>query len=193
MFNRCSIATVSLLALVTTAFSAARAQNLDVGLSALSEHAKSFMPEASAPGMHSQIAKVSDSDKGLTPGRFDEQDRVLVHVLLDGQSSIEDVERQIDSLKGAVLDRSSTYRHGILAAYVPTDQLENAAGVSGVRALVMEHNPVKRAGKFSSQSLPGPPHGPDYEPRSAADRETSDHCKQSHRFRVIRTSPAPLA
>jgi hypothetical protein len=149
---RCSIVVVCLVAVVTTAFSAAKAQNLDVGLSALSEHAKSFMPEASAPGMHSQIAKVSDSDKELIPGRFDEQDRVLVHVLLDGQSSIEEVARQIDSLKGAVLDRSSTYRHGILAAYVPTDQLENAAGVSGVRALVMEHKPVKRAGKFSSQS-----------------------------------------
>lgn len=150
--NRCSIATLFLLAVVTTAFSAARAQNLDVGLSALSEHAKSFMSEAAAPGIHSQIAQVSATDKELIPGRFDEQDRVLVHVLLDGQSSIEEVGRQIDSLKGSVLDRSLTYRHGILAAYVPTDQLENIAGIFGVRALVMEHKPVARAGKYSSQS-----------------------------------------
>jgi hypothetical protein len=152
MFNHRSIATVFLLSFVTAAFSAARAQNLDVGLSTLSQHVKSLMPEASAPGIHSQIAKISSTDKDLIPGRFDEQDRVLVHVLLDGQKSIDEVGRQIDSLKGAVLDRNSTYRHGILAAYVPTDQLENIAGVFGVRALVMEHQPVKRAGKFSSQS-----------------------------------------
>jgi hypothetical protein len=151
-FYRCSIAIVCLVAVMTGASSAARAQNLDVGLSTLSQHVKSLMPEASAPGMHSQIAKISSTDRDLIPGRFDEQDRVLVHVLLDGQKSIDEVGRQIDSLKGAVLDRNSTYRHGILAAYVPTDQLENIAGVFGVRALVMEHQPVKRAGKFSSQS-----------------------------------------
>jgi len=117
-FYRCSIATVCLVVVMTAAFSAARAQNLDVGLSTLSQHAKSSMPEASAPGTHSQIAKISSTDKDLIPGRFDEQDRVLVHVLLDGQKPIDEVGRQIDSLKGAVLDRSSTYRHGILAAYV---------------------------------------------------------------------------
>ena len=150
--NRSSLATVFLLAAVTAAFSAASAQNLDIGLSTLSEHAKLFMPETSVPGAHSQIANVSSTDKDLIPCRFDEQDRVLVHVLLDGQNSSDGVARQIEAIKGTVLDRSSTYRHGILAAYVPTDQLENAAAFLGVRALVMEHAPVKRAGKYSSQS-----------------------------------------
>ena len=137
---------------VSAAFCADPNQNLDSGLLTLSEHAKLSMPEAGATGAHSQIAKVSDSDKQLISGRFDDQDRVLVHVLLDGRSSLDQVAQQVESLQGVILDRSATYRHGILAAYVPTDQLDNISSILGVRALTMEHEPVKRAGKYSSQS-----------------------------------------
>jgi len=136
----------------SAAFCAEPAQNLDSGLSLLSERANSSIPEAGATGAHSQIAKVSDADKELIGGRFDDQDRVLVHVLLDGRSSLDQVVQQVESLQGVVLGRSATYRHGILAAYVPTDQLDNAAHVVGVRALTMENEPVERAGKYSSQS-----------------------------------------
>jgi hypothetical protein len=137
---------------VSAAFCAEPAQNLDSGLLMLSEHAKLSMPEAGATGVHSQIAKVSDTDKESLRGRFDDQDRVLVHVLLDGRNSLDQVAQQVESLQGVILGRSATYRHGILAAYVPTDQLDNAASIPGVRALTMEHEPVKRASKYSSQS-----------------------------------------
>ncbi len=136
----------------TAAFGAEPVENLDSGLSILSAHAGLLMPEADAPGSHSQIAKVSSQDKDLISGRFDEQDRVLVHVLLDGRTALEQVAPQIESLRGRVLDRNTSYRHGILAAYLPTDQLENIAGIVGVRALTIEREPVKRTGKFSSQS-----------------------------------------
>ena len=106
---------------VSAAFSAEAAENLDSGLLTLSEHAKLLMPEAGASGVHSQIGTVSDGDKELTAGRFDDQDRVLVHVLLDGRTSLDQVALQIESLQGTVLDRNAIYRHGILAAYVPTD------------------------------------------------------------------------
>jgi hypothetical protein len=98
-----------------------------------------------------QIAKVTDSDKALIRGRFDAQDRVLIHVMLNGQSSIDEVAAQIESLQGRVLDRNPNFRHGILAAYVPTDELKNASTIKGVRALTMEARPIAR-GKFSSQS-----------------------------------------
>jgi Subtilase family len=137
---------------VSAAFCAAPAQNLDSALSLLAQRAKSSISEAGANGAYSQTAKVSDADKGLVGGRFDDQDRVLVHVLLDGCSSLDQVAQQIESLQGHVLGRSAAYRHGILAAYVPTDQLDNAARIVGVRALTMENEPVERAGKYSSQS-----------------------------------------
>jgi len=149
--NRCAIVSACLL-LTRTVFCAEPAQNLDSGLFALSERAKLSMPEAGATGAHSQMAQVSDADKELIRGRFDDQDRVLVHVLLDGRSSLDQVAQQVESLQGVVLGRNANYRHGIFAAYVPTDQLDNAASIVGVRALTMEHEPVKRAGKYSSQS-----------------------------------------
>ena len=150
-FNCCPIISACFL-LVSTAFSAEPAENLDSGLLALSQHAKLSSPEAGASGVHSQIAAVSDTDKESTAGRFDDQDRVLVHVLLDGRSSLDQVAQHVESLQGMILDRNATYRHGILAAYVPTDQLDNAANIVGVRTLTMEPEPVKRAGKYSSQS-----------------------------------------
>jgi hypothetical protein len=76
---------------------------------------------------------------------------VLVHVHLDGRAALDDVAAQVQSLQGRVLDRAENYRHGILAAYVSTDQLENIAKVVGVRALTMEHRPEVRVGKYTSQ------------------------------------------
>jgi len=149
--NCCAIVSAFFL-FIPAAFCAEPAQNLDSGLLMLSEHANLSMPEAGAAGVHSRIAKVNDTDKEFLRGRFDDQDRVLVHVLLDGRNSLDQVAQQVESLQGVVLGRSATYRHGILAAYVPTDQLDNAASIPGVRALTMEHEPVKRAGKYSSQS-----------------------------------------
>ena len=127
------------------------ATNLDCWLSALAQHASLSMPNADISGVHAQIAKVNDADKALIRGRFDAQDRVLVHVMLDGQSSVDEVAAQIQSLQGQVLDRNANFRHGILAAYVPTDELKNASVIKGVRALTMEAPPIAR-GKFSSQS-----------------------------------------
>ena len=128
------------------------AANMDSPLQRLALHAKQTMPEAQAPGVHSQIAKVNPVDKSATPGRWDANDRVLVHVHLDGQATLDAVAKQVESLQGRILDRNETYRHGILAAYVPTDQLENIAKELGVRALTMEHRPQVRVGKYTAQS-----------------------------------------
>jgi Subtilase family len=119
--------------------------NIDAPLQRLALMAKQTMPEAE---MAAQVASV---DKVHNFGRWDANDRVLVHVHLDGLATLDAVEKQIKSLQGVVVDRSESYRHGILAAYVPTDQLENIARVSGVRALTMEHRPQVRVGKYTSQ------------------------------------------
>jgi hypothetical protein len=114
--------------------------NLDSGLMILAQRASL----TSAP--------VDNNYKALTRGRFDQQSRVLVHVLLNGQSSVDQVAHQVESLGGQVLDRNYTYHHGILAAYVPPSQLVSTSVISGVRALTLEHRPVARAGKYTSQA-----------------------------------------
>jgi hypothetical protein len=126
--------------------------NIDAPLQKLALHAMQTIPEAQVPGVHGQIAKVSVSDKAQIPGRWDANDRVLVHIHLNGEAALADVAKAVDSLQGQVLDLSQTYRHGIIAAYVPTDQLANIAKGIGVRALTMEGRPEVRVGKYTSQS-----------------------------------------
>jgi hypothetical protein len=128
------------------------AANLDSSLQKLALHAKEAMPEAEVSGVHAQIAKVNATDKAQLGGRWDANDRVLVHIHLDGLASLDQVAKQVQSLQGQVLDRNESYRHGILAVYLPTDQLENVAKSVGVRALTMEPRPVFRVGKYTSQS-----------------------------------------
>jgi len=102
-------------------------------------------------GVHGQNAIINSTDRTQIPGRFDDKNRVLVHVHLDGRSSLDEVTKQLESVHGQVLDCNTTYRHGILAAYLPTDQIENIAKIVGVRALTMEHHPEFRVGKVTSQ------------------------------------------
>jgi hypothetical protein len=150
----CPIITASFFLLITNAFGGAPAENLDSGLSILSEHASSLIPDAGAQGVHSQIAPVNSAEKAIVDGRFDDQGRVLVHVLLNGQNSVDQIAAQVEALQGLVLGTEATYRQGIIAAYLPTDQLNNVANLPGVRALTMEHPPVARVvGKYSSQSI----------------------------------------
>ena len=126
---------------------------LDSKLLILAQHARLSVPDANVAGPHSQIAKISATDKAQIHGRFDELDRVMVHVLLNGQNSVDDVAGRIEALQGRVIDRNYTYRHGILSAYVPADQLQNMAAILGVRVLTMEYPPhVRKIGKFSSQA-----------------------------------------
>jgi hypothetical protein len=129
------------------------AANMDCSLQKLALHAKQTMPEAQVAGVHSQIAKIETADKEQIRGRWDANDRVLVHVLLDGQSTLDEVAEKVQAIQGNVVDRAPNYRHGLLAAYVPTDQLENIAKIGGVRALAMEHRPEVRVGKVTSQGV----------------------------------------
>src|SRR5271165_2667667 len=125
--------------------------NVDSSLQKLALHAVQSMPETQAPGVHSQIAKVDVANKAQLFGRWDAKDRVLVHIHLDGQVRLDEVANVVKALNGQVLDTLATYRHGVIAAYVPTDQLGNIARTAGVRALTMEQRPQVRVGKYTSQ------------------------------------------
>ena len=83
--------------------------------------------------------------------RFDSQQRVLIHIYLDGSESLSAVEAALGAYSVQVLDRNSTYRHGIIAAYAPLSQIANLAKQAGIRALTMEHRPEARVGSVTSE------------------------------------------
>ena len=89
--------------------------------------------------------------KSTTPGRYDAIGRVMVHVNLDGTATLAQVATAIVNLKGTVLATNPTYRHGILAAFLPIGQIASAATIPGVRSLTMEPAPVARVGRVTSQ------------------------------------------
>src|SRR6201984_2250636 len=129
----CILSVTGSLGTMAGAFSAEPLVNIDSALQTLALHAKQSMPEANVPGVHGQNAAINSTDRTQIPGRFDDKDRVLVHVHLDGRSSLDEVTKQLESVRGQVLDRNTTYRHGILAAYLPTDQIEKIAKIVGGR------------------------------------------------------------
>jgi hypothetical protein len=129
--------------------------NIDSGLQHLVDYAHNF-PQAnsqSAASSKAVAASVAQPDgiklQGLA--RFDEQGRVLVHVHLDGNQSMEAVEGVLTSLNAKVLDKIQSYRHGIVAAYLPIEQIETLARTAGISHLTAEHLPKAWVGKVTSQ------------------------------------------
>jgi hypothetical protein len=85
------------------------------------------------------------------PGRFDASGRVLVHILLDGTQSIDAVEHALNAQQIKIQAKNATYRHGIMAAYLTPAQVEVAARLAGVRAVVLEGKPHANVGKVTSE------------------------------------------
>ncbi len=124
---------------------------VDSKLQLLYQHASQNMAEASLAGVHSQIAAVSSDDKHLIPARFDSSNRVLVHIYLDGTAPLSQVSSAVTALTGKVLGSNASYRHGVLAAYLPTDQIANGSMIPGVRCLTTEPPPKSHVGTYTSQ------------------------------------------
>ena len=85
------------------------------------------------------------------PGRFDASGRVLVHIHLDGTQSMEAVEHALNAQQIKIQAKNATYRHGIMAAYLTPAQVEVAARLAGVRAVVLEGKPHANVGKVTSE------------------------------------------
>jgi len=85
------------------------------------------------------------------PGRFDASGRVLVHIHLDGTQSIEAVEHALNAQQIKIQAKNATYRHGIMAAYLTPAQVEVAARLAGVRAVVLEGKPHANVGAVTSE------------------------------------------
>ena len=87
------------------------------------------------------------------PGRFDASGRVLVHIHLDGTQSIEAVEHALNAQQIKIQAKNATYRHGIMAAYLTPAQVEVAARLAGVRAVVLEGKPHANVGAVTSEGV----------------------------------------
>lgn len=83
----------------------------------------------------------------------DAQSRVLVNVWLDGGRPLADVRESLKTLGANVHSELSTYRKGVIAAYVPVERASDAARLTGVRSVTLEHKPVLRLGKATSQGV----------------------------------------
>jgi hypothetical protein len=145
------------LSSISTSFGAdpVTVANIDSGLQHLVEYAHNLAQQNSpaAAGMKSLATSVTQPDeiRLQTLARFDEQGRALVHVHLDGNQSMEAMERVLTSLHANVLDKIESYRHGIVAAYLPIEQIETLAMTAGVSHLTAEHPPKAWVGQVTSQ------------------------------------------
>src|SRR6202034_2701406 len=83
----------------------------------------------------------------------DTQSRVLVNVWLDGGRPLARVHQSLEALGARIQGELPSYRKGVISAFVPVERASEAAALSGVRSLTLEHKPQVRLGKATSQGL----------------------------------------
>lgn len=129
--------------------------NIDSALQRLVDYTHNLPQQkglaATTPNSLATAVTPTDDIQLRRPARFDELGRVLVHVHLDGNHPMAAMERVLTSLHAKVLDKIESYRHGIIAAYLPIEHIETLAATSGVNHLTAEHPPKAWVGKVTSQ------------------------------------------
>src|ERR1700722_11542725 len=135
--------------------SSASVANIDSSLQHLVDNVQTLPLQNSAMSASTKnlVGSMTQSDaiRLRREARFDEQGRALVHVHLDGTQSMETIERVLTSLDAKVLSRMASYRHGMVAAYLPIGQILTLASTAGVSHLTAEHPPKAWAGRVTSQ------------------------------------------
>jgi hypothetical protein len=83
----------------------------------------------------------------------DAQSRVLVNIWLDGTRPLAEIHQSLAGMGADVSGELGTYRKGVIAAYVPLARAADAARLSGVRSVTLEHRPQLRLGRATTQGL----------------------------------------
>jgi hypothetical protein len=115
---------------------------LDAGLSDLVDKLKT--PAAARQAATSGLQANYD---GLT----DRSGRVLVDIYLDGQSSLDTVVANLKAAGANVTGVNKAFRNGAVSAYVPTNQIEGLAAISGLRVMKLSLRPQRNIGVTTSQ------------------------------------------
>src|SRR5260370_3072435 len=125
--------------------------NIDSHLQRLIQRWKSTATPSTNVAPQTLATPLAQPDTRDIPGRFDASGRVLVHIHLDGTQSIEAVEHALNAQQIKIQAKNATYRHGIMAAYLTPAQVEVAARLAGVRAVVLEGKPHANVGAVTSE------------------------------------------
>ena len=83
----------------------------------------------------------------------DEQSRVLVNIWLDGGRPLTAVHQSLEAMGARVHAELPNAGKGVIAAYVPLERASDAALLSGVKSVMLEHKPQLRLGKATSQGV----------------------------------------
>jgi len=102
-------------------------------------------PEGTIRGQHDRTAT------GVFRVRSDRQNRVLVNVHLDGSMAMKDVKASLESMGASVVASNTSYRRGVLSAYVPLGSVTSAARGHGVSSMALAHSPKAQVGLTTSQ------------------------------------------
>ena len=116
--------------------------NLDNGLRALLEGQQNSSVSGNTPSQPLDgIAKKAVRDK---------EGRVMVNVRLDGNVALPEIRKQIIAAGGTVTAENSSYRHGVLSAYLPVSKIAEIARAPGVLSVSMGRRPIRNIGAATS-------------------------------------------
>src|SRR4051812_18364321 len=80
----------------------------------------------------------------------DNERRVLVNIRLNGQASLADVRQRLVAAGANVTSENSSYRNGIISAFVPVSKVAEVARSTGVLSMSVARRPIKNVGATTS-------------------------------------------
>src|SRR5947208_533403 len=83
--------------------------------------------------------------------QVDSQNRVLTNINLDASAPLAAVQDSLGEIGGSVVAYDSTYRNGVLAAYLPVAAAEKVAQMRGVASMHLAHRAITHAGAVTWQ------------------------------------------
>jgi len=128
------------LLLPLSSFAAGAPENLGLGLKQLVENYQTDRAQFRAQISNAKTVQA------------DTADRVMVNIHLDGTKRLEDVAITLEDLGLEIIAVDSTWRSGVISAWLPISQATAVAELAGVRSVMLAPPPRKRVGSVTAES-----------------------------------------
>ncbi|HUQ08921.1 MAG TPA: S8 family serine peptidase [Steroidobacteraceae bacterium] len=140
---------------IAMAISLAPAALAGDGTAKLGEGLKQLVaPQASARSLARSAVSAEPEVRVTSPVQFDDANRALVRISLDGTSTKASTLGSLQKLGGVeVVASDLSYGPGLVEAYVPVEQLLTVAGTKGVLSVVASGPMVTNVGSTDSQGI----------------------------------------